>query len=271
MGVGSLTFNGISTVDATYWLINGKKVGIVIQSPPVYEFPSKDVESIHVEGKSGDVIIDKNSYKNVKRTYSVAAIFGTDTSFVAVASKLTNWLLSAKGYVKLEDTYEPLYYRLAQFSNPGELRNFYDRVTAIPLSFDCKPQRFLKSGDTQVPFDMIGDYKQIINPTLNESLPEITLDLHSSGELEVIIEFFSGPDYLSPTNYHSVTIMTSKNLTIDCEYQECYDELGYVNNKVFLENGFPKFHPGLNWVKYAVIGAEGTMDRILIKPKWWTL
>jgi len=276
MGVSTLTFNGISTVDDNFWKVKNnenqdRKVGIVIQSPPVYEFPTKDIESIHVEGKSGDVIIDKNSFRNVKRTYSIAAIFGEDVSFVSVASKITQWLLSTKGYAKLEDTYEPLYYRMAQFSNPGELRNFYNRVTAMPVSFDCKPQRYLKSGDTDIVLELgqeEGVYL-IENQTNQISLPEIYLSAE-----DLVIEVYNGGENTGPkeiTGYTSTTTVAvsgNETLIVDSEYQDCYNGSTLKNDKVSLSNGFPKLTPGKNWI---VLRSLVQVTSIKIKPKWWTL
>ena len=59
--MGTMIFNGFSTVDA----------GVVIQTPPVYEFPSRRSEVIQIQGKNGDIVIDKNSFNNVNREYNL--------------------------------------------------------------------------------------------------------------------------------------------------------------------------------------------------------
>ena len=49
--------------------------GVVIQTPPVYEFPSRRSEVIQIQGKNGDIVIDKNSFNNVNREYNLASVF----------------------------------------------------------------------------------------------------------------------------------------------------------------------------------------------------
>ena len=138
--MGNLIFNGVSTVD----------LGAVIQTPPVYEFPSKTYEHIKIEGRSGDLLIDNNSYDNVERKYYLALAFLKNSVFVTNARMIVEWLHSVKGYARLEDTYEPEYYRMAAFENPGSLPNLYDEATALEVVFKCKPQRYLKSGEEPI-------------------------------------------------------------------------------------------------------------------------
>lgn len=60
--MGVITFN--SRLSSTF--------GIQVEQRPNYELPEKDYEIIHVPGKSGDILIDKGSYKNVDRIYNIA-------------------------------------------------------------------------------------------------------------------------------------------------------------------------------------------------------
>ena len=52
--MGNLKFGDISTKD----------LDLVIQSPPLYDFPEKDAGTYHIPGRNGDLIIDTDSYKN---------------------------------------------------------------------------------------------------------------------------------------------------------------------------------------------------------------
>lgn len=252
--MGTMIFNGISTVD----------MGVVIQSPPVYEFPAPDYEVTHVEGKSGDIIIDKGSYQNVKRTYYLASVFRQNTSFISNAASIVAWLRSAKGYARLEDSYEPEHYRLAMFRNPGEMVNYQDRATVLQVSFDCKPQRYLKTGDDPISITSKDVYIKVVNPTMFLALPEITIE-----GVNLLISFYSGEDYNNPGEQSSAQISFSGEGIIDSELQDCYKEGSYLNtnSQVVLVGGFPKLYPGTNWIK--VSGT--TLTKVSIKPRWWTL
>lgn len=252
--MGNLIFNGISTVD----------MGVQIQTPPVYEFPDKLYDVIHIEGRNGDLVIDKKSYQNVKRTYFLALGFRKNTTFVTNARMLVEWLLTAEGYARLEDSYEPDYYRMAMFEDPGEMTNYYGDATALEVSFNCKPQRFLKTGDAPIIFPPSSkdSYIQIINPTMYISLPEITTD----GD-NLKIEVYSGLDYNNPKNYSSVSSSYNNEFVVDSDIQDCYSNEQYINNSITLQNEFPKLYPGKNWIR--ITGTN--LRKFEIKPRWWTL
>lgn len=259
--MGTMTYNGVSTT----------AMGIVIQSPPVYEFPAKDKEAIHIAGKNGDVIIDKGSYLNVKRTYILASALESGKTFVSRAKEIVAWLNSASGYARLEDSYEPEHYRMAHFNESGQLPNFYDKATAIQISFDCKPQRFLKTGDTikEVLTANLGNFVEIPENLTNfVAFPEITID-----GVALTIEFFKGPQEARIATSSFVTSFVDCRGVIDTDLQECYkidisgNITGYINDKIVLTNGFPKLYPGKNWIK--ITGSS--LTKVSIKPRWWTL
>ena len=63
--MGYVNFNGVSSAS----------LGLVVQTPPVESYSSKDVESIHITGRNGDIILDHDSYKNGTRVYNFAVAF----------------------------------------------------------------------------------------------------------------------------------------------------------------------------------------------------
>lgn len=252
--MGEMIFNNISTID----------MGVVIQAPPVYEFPTRDYTVTHVPGKSGDILINHGSYQNVRRTYYLAAIFKADSSFVKSANEIVSWLMSAKGYTRLEDSYEPDYYRLAMFRNPGQMINMWDRVTTLPVTFECKPQRYLKTGDIEVTIGELelDTYVKITNPTNYIALPEITIE-----GVDVVITVLSGSDHTIPENTSEVIVDFTDEGVINSELQDCYNDIKYLNNQVTINNGFPKLYPGDNWVKVSAM----SLRTFKLKPRWWTL
>ena len=63
--MGYVNFNGVSSAS----------LGLVVQTPPVESYSSKDVESVHITGRNGDIILDHDSYKNGTRIYNFAVAF----------------------------------------------------------------------------------------------------------------------------------------------------------------------------------------------------
>ena len=258
--MGTMIFNGISTLDA----------GVVIQTPPVYEFPTRRVDVIQVQGKNGDIIIDKDAFNNVNREYNLASVFRKSGSFIEHARVIVDWLSSVSGYARLEDSYEPDYFRLAMYRSGGQLPNFYDKATAMVVRFECKPQRFLKTGEIQEEFKRTthpeAEFHEIINTTKYVALPQITVE----GGF-VSIEVRNGEDVNNPDNQTTLTINDQTILTkilIDSELQDVYTDVAYINNKIQTTNGFPKLYPGKNWIKITYVSND---SKVLIKPRWWVL
>lgn len=103
----------------------------------------------HIPGRNGDVYIDKGSYQNTTRSYDIA-VGDSDRSFISMANMVSEWLHSASGYSRLEDSYEPEYYRMAVYKEENNIQNILDHAGRTTIQFDCKPQRFLKLGDIEI-------------------------------------------------------------------------------------------------------------------------
>ena len=102
--------------------------------------PERDYDIISIPGRSGDIVIDKGSYKNVDKTYYLAMANGK--SLPEMSKTIMNWLLGPSGYVRLEDSYEPGYFRYAMYKGPLSIRNILNRAARAQIIFSCKPQRF---------------------------------------------------------------------------------------------------------------------------------
>lgn len=238
--MGVVIFNGVSSLD----------YHIQVEHPPEYETPSKDYEIIHVPGRNGDIALDKGSFKNVARSYQIA-VASLEEDFTTQVNRISEWLHSASGYARLEDSYEPEYYRLAMYEEGNVIKNILGQAGRTTINFNCKPQRFLKSGDNVV----IAKSNCILrNPTGYKALPIITVIGTKAGTLRI-------GDYV-------VQISDIKNtITIDSEIQDVYSKTSNRNSDVTLSsNGFPKLLPGENEISFS-----GGITSVEVIPKWWTL
>ena len=94
---------------------------------------------------------------------------GIIRNFDDVYTGFMNALLSDPGYHRLEDSYHPDIYRMAaltKIEKPG--LHQLNRDGAFTLSFDCRPQSFLKIGETPIEFTADGT---VWNPTPFASRP----------------------------------------------------------------------------------------------------
>lgn len=239
--MGNLKFGEQSTKD----------LGLVIQAPPVYEFPAKEVTITHIPGRNGDIVIDTDSFKNVTRTYSIASVFKPGTDFVANSEKIIKWLTSKEGYQRLEDSYDPEVYRLAVFKNNGSLQNYYDKATALNITFECKPQRYLKVGEKEVSEET--SLLTIENPTAMTSLPKLKVEGISTGtenNRKVIMCSVEDKNQNVTSNV-TLSDLSSTTVILDSEKQTAEDALGNNIAKSVGLNGssFPKLKEGINKIK----------------------
>lgn len=239
--MGIIIFNGLSS----------KEYHIQVEHPPGYDIPERDYESYHVPGRNGDVIIGKKSYKNVSRNYEIS--FGdVDKMFPEMARKVTEWLHSADSYARLEDSYEPEYYRMAMYNSSLQIENILFHGGRATIEFDCKPQRFLKIGERTYTFTSpSGNYLR--NPTNFESLPVITVRGSGQGTINI-------------GGYVIGISAIDQYVVIDSEIQDCYKGLTNKNNTVTLDRDFPKLSKGINQVSYS-----GGVTSLEVIPRWWTL
>lgn len=243
--------------------------GVVIQAPPIYEVATKNYDVLDIEGKNGGIVIDKGYYSNTQREYNLASAFDNDGNFISKVRQFVDWLMKPSGYARLEDSYEPDYFRLAMYIGGGQLPNLYDKATGIIVRFNCKPQRFLKTGDIPIVFtETQSTWYMIENNTINIALPEITFEGQAC-KIEVISgEDVNNPDHITVFDTVEALGNVNSKFTIDSELQDVYSNTEYVNDKVTLSNGFPKLYPGKNWIK---ITFEPSTSEVSIKPRWWVI
>ena len=134
-----LMFDNID-LEATY--------GLVVDGASTWPKPERDVEYIHVPGRNGDILMDNGCWQNVEITYSFLIKDGWKTKFENFAA----WLCSHVGYFRLEDQERhPGVYRMASFTGPIEPELWFTTDTGVfELTFNCKPQQWLLSGEQYV-------------------------------------------------------------------------------------------------------------------------
>ena len=123
---------------------DSRDFGVYINGQGTFRAPARSYNVLNIPGRNGDLLGFGSKLENVEITYR-AFIY---TNFDANIAALRSFLLSHVGYFKLTDSYHPDEYRLAYYKGP-----FVPDVVAnngagsFDLTFVCKPQRFLNSGE----------------------------------------------------------------------------------------------------------------------------
>lgn len=233
-----------------WFIFNGKSskdFGVYISGLNTFGAPERDVETISIAGRNGDLTLDNGRYKNIDTSYPAFIYDRFDNNIEG----LRNYLLSQKGYKRLEDTYHPDEYRLARYKG-GLTPKVIDELYAgeFDLTFDCYPQRYLKSGEQVLEFtddgSIYNEYSQVAKPLIRA---------YGTGTFTI--------------GDITVQITTADTYTdIDCELQEAYkDDLSHnCNANIVLTNGdFPSLISGDN-----TIALDG-ITQLDITPRWWIL
>lgn len=234
MGVNTFTYNGTSS--STY--------GIFIEHRPVMSFPKRVIESISVPGRSGNLLFDTGAYENVTLTYQVAYKGSVRPTGVDIAT----WLYQ-NDYLDLTDTYEPTYFRKAVYVSPLNVTDIINVAGRATITFDCKPQRYLLSGQTVLSPTKGSSISNAYQP----SLPVITISGSGNGTVTI--------------GNTTVTITgQTAAIVLDSERQTAESGGNNANSLISLSNGFPVLEHGSTTVTWT-----GGVSSISVVPNWWTL
>lgn len=154
----SFTFNGVSAAD----------YGVYVTDVNVFNSAERAVEYITIPGRNGSFALDHGRFENITVEYECALGQDTDVDFATAISDFRNALAAAKGYQRLEDDMNPDEYRMAVFSKGLEAPTLNQQTATFKVEFNCKPQRYLKSGETAV---TVAPNATITNPTLFDAHP----------------------------------------------------------------------------------------------------
>lgn len=232
-----LVFDGKASTDFGVWISGGG----------TFNAPGRDFETVSVPGRNGDLTLDNGRYKNVQVTYP--AFISSD--FSARIEAFRSWICSKTGYKRLEDTYHPDEYRLGIYQGGLSVKTAPRNIAgSFDITFNCKPQRYLKSGEHAVSFTASGE---IYNPTEYTALP--LLRVYGTGSFTI-----------GGITIEVNSTTTAGYIDIDCELMDAYKGTTNCNGYITLTDGeFPKLDPGTVTVTLT------SVTKVEITPRWWRL
>ena len=163
MGVApykTFTFDGTSS----------SAYGVYITGEGVFNAPKRSVEMIEIPGRNGNYALDQGKFDNIEVTYKCGMFDVTESNFATKVSNFRNWICSKVGYVRLSDEYNPDEYRMAVYKNGLEVDHDLLIAGEFEITFECKPQRWLTSGETAT---AVANNGTLSNPTLFDASPLI--------------------------------------------------------------------------------------------------
>lgn len=135
--IGKVKYNGKSTAD----------LGVIVSGEAAFDAAAPDYTSYQIPGKNGDLMLSNNRYLNIDVTYP--AFIPAD--FEEKVQAIRSWMRSARSYARIEDNYDLLHFRMGMGKDVLTFEPSAENVGSnMSLVFDCKPQRFLYSGEDEV-------------------------------------------------------------------------------------------------------------------------
>lgn len=211
---------------------------LVVEKIPREEGGQKILETVQIPGRTGTLTIDTGAISNTTRTYDVA--FAGHGWITQKMREIRNWLATATGYQRLQDTYDPRIFRLAKIKDLGSFENIMEAYARGTLSFDCDPRRFLVSGQRA-----ISAPGSILNPG-QPARPRVALTAASSGTAVI------GGTTITVTSASASIIIDSESRTIE------------AGASVVSFDEFPVIPAGGD-----TISVTGGVSLVSLIPRWW--
>lgn len=238
--IGNLIYNGISAAS----------LGVYVSGGSTFDAAEADLTSYMVPGRNGDIVIFNGRYKNISVVYPAFVPGG----FRAKVQAIRNWMRSARGYRRLEDTYDADHFRLAIGKGVLPFTPAERNIAAnVQLEFDCKPQRFLVSGEAEI---SVSSGATLTNPTLFDALPIISVT-NPTAAFSLNVSGAAGDFTIAANAAYSGTVV------IDCDALNIYSGASNLNNRFSGE--FPVLGPGASVITFSGAGS------VKIIPRWWEL
>ena len=250
-----------------HWIVyDGKSLNdfnVYTSGEATFNSPEKNYETIEIVGRNGDLTIDYGTYKNIDVTYNCFIPYDLEKN----ARAFRSFLGSKHGYFKLEDTRHPEEYRIARVLNGLELSTARLDIATFELIFNCKPQRYLRSGDKVTAFTSSGT---LFNPSYMPAKP--LLKIYGSG---------TGTITINDTKFTVTSLGGGMGpyVLFDTEMLNAYfiDSYGKRLNRngCILDNSESSNSNGIEDLELVsgnnTISFTGGVTSIEVTPRWWTL
>lgn len=265
----------------TYDGVDSSDFGVFISGEGVFDAPARRGEMISIPGRNGSLFMDEGVFENITVEYPAFIGTGYEDIFRTKLGDLRSALSSRGNYKRLTDTYHPDEFRLGVFREGLEVDpQHITRAGGFTMKFDCKPQRFLVSGEDPITYYGNGT---ITNPTLFSASPLIKVTGNGTVAIGEYRFDVSGNDstiwidsdimeaYLPTGELSALTEENGDEITqeigIVIDVFNGYSKPRGVLKKIsFFNSVMPKIESGI-----IPIYMSDTITMLEIIPRWWRL
>lgn len=264
----------------TYDGVDSSSFGVFISGDGVFDAPARRGEMISIPGRNGSLFMDEGVFENITVEYPAFIGTGYEELFRTKLGDLRSWVTSRGNYKRLTDTYHPDEFRLGVYREGLEVDpEVITRAGGFTLKFDCKPQRYLLSGENPI---IITSPAMITNPTLFYAKPLIKVIGNGRVRIEPYEFRVSGNDgelWIDSELLETYRLIQDLNILTDEALDNITDEhninIEIVKNYIpqwaealveFIDYVYPEIKPG-----DVPVWISSGIDELTIIPRWWVL
>lgn len=244
--------------DKPYFIYDGvdsRTLKIQLQREIVIDGAKPNIEKITIPGRNGTLNYWDGTYENRE---AVARCFILDSDASGYFAQAQTWMQSPV-YKRLELSNEPDVYMMATIADGGDREILQDVLAPFKIRFDCKPQKYLKTGETALEITN-GD---TLHNSWFEAKPLIRINITGGGGTSGALKVGSTTVVISGV---------SSNIMIDCETQNAYSiglggAISNANNKIQALN-FPTLPTGDTEISWS---GDISIAKMEIVPRWWRI
>ena len=240
-------------------MFNGQLLPCKVEHFPAIRKPARKFTKYNVPGRNGDIIVPQNAWENIVVSYDVYAGDPDNTPLQDIWNSIAD-ILYQPGYCVLEDDYDLDIFREGVFMGGIEAENSWNLYGRATLEFDCKPQKWLRTGQDWKTINPGGtDY--IWNTTHYDAKPLIYVKMtpNSGGSGTVIV----GDKTLT------ITDLVGQFVYLDCDSQDAYYGTSNLNGCV--SGDYPVLSAAGEFPTSTTLNYTGDIEQCKIMPRFWKL
>lgn len=232
-----LIFNGYQAEDLGF---------IVVEGAPE-TLANENYEVVEIEGRSGSLIINKGTYPDIERTFTITAIdYIEDENIEEMMNNIKKWFFNVTDN-RLYYAFSNKYHIVKKVIFDEDVRTSFEQFGDFQVTFLCEP--FYYEDEPTLTY-MPGNTYRYVNDGDFESYPKIIF--HGMGTMEIIVNGES-------TKVNNVQSL----LQLDSQLLVCVDGDLHNRNKDLIGD-YPVFKIGENIIQ--VPSGQG-ITQIVITPR----
>lgn len=248
-----------------YFQYDGRKsneMGMRILKDMELVVPEASFDTVSVDGLSRDVILDKNSYKDIDKTFPVRLFKRPENHIAQTMREVAAWLYSKKEYLPVTfSAYDEYFYKGFPYGGTKAADNNVNGLWVdFEITFKMQPFIFRVDGTEEKSFP--AGISTITNPEEFPSLPIVEFNLTFAST--------DGYLYINGRQWRFTKDLGTKTIVVDSEKGIAYDKATgeNISSKIFITNeGYTPItlEPGRNTIRIENI------SNFKITPNWRTL